>query len=120
MLINNEEITNEADIEFVSYTGDYPNLCSGVLTLLIDGQEAKFGHDTRSYDWKARKYNDNNYEEFWSSGGICGFRNNEEYVKCGEWEIDVNELPEQFRKYAAEIDRVFNANVPRGCCGGCL
>ena len=32
-------------VEFVSYTGTYPNLCSGVLTLRIDGEEVRFGHD---------------------------------------------------------------------------
>lgn len=36
-----------------------------------------------------------------------------------EWTIDVLELPEKFRKYAAEIDNVFNTNVEYGCCGGC-
>ena len=40
--------------------------------------------------------------------------------KFGKWEIDADEIPEEFRKYAAEIDRVFNDNVPFGCCGGCI
>ena len=34
--------------------------------------------------------------------------------------IDADEIPEEFRKYAAEIDRVFNDNVPFGCCGCCI
>lgn len=38
----------------------------------------------------------------------------------GEWQIDVERIPEQFRKYAAEIDQVFNDNVELGCCGGCI
>ena len=100
----------------------YPNLCSGVLTLLINGQEVKFGHDSKDWDWKTRMYNDDNYEDFWSSGGNCGFRNgySESFVNQGEWRINAKELPEQFRKYAAEIEEVFNASVPHGCCGECL
>lgn len=33
-------------IKFISYTGKYPNLCSGVLTLEIDGRIIKFGNGT--------------------------------------------------------------------------
>ncbi|MEZ3438640.1 MAG: hypothetical protein K1W18_07150 [Oscillospiraceae bacterium] len=87
-------------VKFISYTGKYPNLCSGVLTLENDG----------------------NYEAFWSSGGGCGFYNDyaNAYVDSGAWEIDVSALPEELRPFAAEIDEVFNDNVPQGCCGGCL
>jgi hypothetical protein len=31
------------NIEFVSYNGKYPNLCSGKLTVKIDGKEVSFG-----------------------------------------------------------------------------
>lgn len=30
-------------IEFVSYDGEYPNLCSGVFTVKLDGVETSFG-----------------------------------------------------------------------------
>ena len=63
----------------------------------------------------ANKYT-TDYPKFWSSGGVC----NSESCSTNEWEIDVRELPEIYRKYAAEIDRIFNDNVPHGCCGGCL
>ena len=110
MLINrNNNETNH--VEFVSYSGKWPNLCSGELTLEIDGEEVTFGYGFQSKD--KPKYN-----PFWSSGG--GIMPNYEGAWQGEWQINVNKIPEQFRKYAAEIDEVFNANVEYGCCGGCI
>ena len=41
-------------------------------------------------------------------------------IGTGEWEIDVDRLPEKFRRYAREIGQVFNENVEYGCCGGCI
>lgn len=108
MLVNQNN--NDIHVKFVSYTGEYPNLCSGVLTLEIDGVEYTFGYG----------YNrpQPDFKSFWSSGG--GIINNYESTYSEEWQIDVNDLPEQFRKYAQEIDRVFNENVEWGCCGGCI
>lgn len=113
MLVNNNYSTETAHVEFVSYTGRFPNLCGGVLTLKIDGEEVCFGHDyTVINSWKT----DGNYSEFWCSGGgldsdYCSYQN--------EWEINVEKIPEEYRKYASEIDYIFNSNVPYGCCGGC-
>ena len=108
MLINyNSDFNNH--VKFTSYTGRYPNLCTGVLTLEIDGVSYTFGNS-----WKEPKPD---FGEFWSSGGGIT-RNYETYN--GEWRIDVSKLPEQFRKYASEIDEVFNTNVRWGCCGGCI
>lgn len=108
MLINKEYETNK-HVKFVNYTGEFPNLCRGILTLEIDGVEHTFGAS-----WKEPKPE---FDEFWCSGG--GITNDYESYD-GEWEICVKSLPEQFRKYAAEIDEVFNSNVARGCCGGCI
>ena len=113
MLVGNvSEATNH--VKFVSYSGEYPNLCSGILILNIDGEEVKFGS---SYLDKGSKM----YESFWSSGGRC-VRNgySESYVDHGDWEINIDALPDKYKKYASEIDDVFNSNVRHGCCGGCL
>lgn len=112
-----------AKIEFVSYTGRYPTLCSGVLTVLIDGKEYKFGHEPCSgyYDHKTHefKYEDSNYQKFWCSGGHL----NKDYEAVkGPWERDPwysSELPAELRELLPELLRVFNINVAYGCCGGC-
>lgn len=124
MLVNKDTYkVVDNHVKFISYTGKYPNLCRGVLTLEIDGIEFKFGHNSSKYDFKSNTFkdedpNDPNYSSFWSSGG--GINPNYEGSYSGEWNIDISELPEQFQKYAAEIDEVFNDNVPYGCCGGCI
>lgn len=95
---------------FISYTGKYPNLCGGVLTLEIDGERATFG--TRDEDVM--------FGKFWESGGCFFADSEEEGTESGRWKIDSRDLPVQFRKYAREIAHVFNANVEYGCCGGCI
>ncbi len=102
---------NPERVEFVSYTGKWPNLCGGILTLNIDGVEHRFGFKSGMHD------------RFWSSGGGCGFPNGygaEPCVATGPWVIDADRLPAEFRALAPEIDEVFNSNVPHGCCGGCI
>lgn len=106
-----------ARIKFVEYTGEWPNLCSGVLTLIIDGVTIKFGgrgaYEEDKINW---------FPSFWSSGGSCGFRNgySEEYIEHGAWELDDWELPDNLKAIGDELIDVFNANVSYGCCGGCL
>ena len=108
MLVNKNNAVN-SNVEFVSYSGKYPCLCMGMLTLKIDGEEVKFGN---KYSHK-----DVDYPTFWHSGGGIDY-NYETF--SGEWIIDVESLPEHYRKYATEIDDVFNENVAHGCCGGCI
>lgn len=130
MLVNSKS-KDTSRVKFISYTGENPCLCHGVLTLEIDGKEYKFGHDFnhRHYheDIKAWVQEDEdpqnpNFDEFWVSGGdvVGGPPDWNFEVHTGEWRIDVDDLPEQFRDLAAEIDEVFNANVRWGCCGGCI
>lgn len=112
MLINMDN--TESDVQFISYTGKFPNLCSGILTLQIDGKIYTFGNKY--------SYDNVDFDKFWYSSGSCGFTNNykREYVNTGEWVIDVSRIPKQFRTYATIIDSLFNSNVSHGCCGGCL
>lgn len=109
MLINSKDSSKCGEVKFISYTGKWPSLCIGVLTLEINGKEYTFGYGGM-------------YPSFWHSGGSCGFTDGyrDSYVNQGEWEIDIEELPEELKCYASEIDEVFNANVEEGCCGGCL
>ena len=109
MVVNRTD-DNKKHVEFVEYTGEYPNLCRGTLTLKIDGDIVVFGN------------NKHDYPIFWESGGDAYFTDNysESHVTLEEWLIDYQEIPEKYRKYADEIDQVFNENVEFGCCGGCL
>ena len=106
-MVINRPCNKEKHVKFVYYTGKYPNLCSGILALKIDNKVVTFG-DRWSED----------YSRFWQSGGAIHF--NDYCVSTEEWLIDYQELPEKYKKYADEIDQVFNENVKFGCCGGCL
>ena len=128
-MLKNRNISNR--VKFISYTGEYPNLCSGVLTLEIDGVQYKFGHNYLGYhyfDEKTRtwRYADEdpsrpNFNSFWTSGGSVSHDDDWNWdVQTDEWEIDVDALPEQFWDVADEIDQIINANIPYGCCGGCI
>lgn len=109
MLVREEDSNKKiGHVEFVSYTGKYPNLCRGILTLKIDGETVTFGNSLFS--------NRVDYPKFWSTGGSCHFS----HATHGEWYVYESEIPTEYKGYAAEIEEVFNKNVPYGCCGGCL
>ena len=97
-------------IEFVNYTGAWPSLCCGILTLVIDGETVTFGPST--------SVEKPMYDRFWRSGGYTNWATGE-VVERG-WCVCADELPEQYRAYADEIQDVMDANIPHGCCGGCL
>lgn len=109
MLVNSN-FEHNAHVSFVDYASSSSALCYGVLTLEINGEKLTFGNKP-----------DTDYPRFWESGGGVFFNNDYSSlnIEKGEWEIDVERLPEHLRCYAAEIDEVFNDNVPFGCCGGC-
>lgn len=119
-------------IAFVSYDGEYPNLCSGVLILKIDGIEYKFGHHYMNHHYipseKRWGFTDEpqekpNYPGFWISGGniLC----NEDYdydIEYGPWKYngDLDEYEEFTPEMIEEFMKLFNSNVQEGCCGGCI
>ena len=67
-------------------------------------------------------YDDCDYDKFWLSGGSTGFRNgySDSYIKKGDWYVDEHRLPIELRAFATLLINLFNDNVPKGCCGGCL
>ena len=107
-------------IEFVSYSGKFPNLCSGELVLKINGRKRTFGVDYGAMlSWEeTRKRAEKNYNRFWRSGGGITSDYN---TYSGAWTLtDVNDLPKYLQPYADELIEIFNTNVPWGCCGGCI
>lgn len=120
------------NIKFISYDGKYPNLCSGVLTVEIDGTEYKFGHDSGNYDFDKKCYRNEipgrHFDEFWQSGG--SIRKNKDWDMWSEqdewklcfydWEKVDDKHPQWVIDILPKLIDVFNENVPYGCCGGCI
>lgn len=90
-------------VEFISYDGEWPCLCSGTLVIKVN---------KKLYELQSPL----------SSTGSCGFIGDYEdsFVTKGPWEIYANTLPKELESYHDEIEKVVNENVPWGCCGGCL
>ena len=100
------------DIKFISYTGKYPNLCAGVLTLEIDGKLITFGN---SYTLQG------DYARFWYSGGHIYCTPDGDYGSCCDaWKLDSAVLPDFLKPYGQQLIQIFNDNVFWGCCGGCI
>ena len=102
---------NNPDIEFVSYSGEYPCLCYGTLILKVNGKNMKFGIKS-------------GYPKFWVSGGDISFDSewNESIIKR-EWDwhcYEEDKLPTDIVDNKEYVMELFNDNVPWGCCGGCI
>ena len=95
------------EIEFVSYNGKYPNLCSGWLVLKVDGKE-----------WSG-------YVQLFSGGQCYIDSHGDEVVEQGPWEVSKYEYDDLAKAGFSdeEIDEIIsllNKNVEWGCCGGCI
>jgi len=98
---NNSELY---ELEFVSYDGAYPNLCSGTLRLRLNGKVVVFPSHSLM------------------SGGSVSFDDDwSEIVTDGPWSITKypDDFPDSLQLRLA-VNRLVNDNVPCGCCGGCV
>lgn len=95
----NSATKNHHTVEFISYDREYPNLCSGTLVLNIDGKEICLG-------------------DALISGGAV--EHDQDEVRFGPWEINIDRIPDKYKTLIKQIKDVVNANIPWGCCGGCL
>ena len=91
------------NVEFISYSGRWPELCSGTLCMKVAGKVYTFGYG----------------ERWWECGGSCWYANGETGNDTGPWRLNKNYLPEELYPYADEMLAKFNANVSFGCCFGC-
>ena len=100
------------NIEFVSYKSEPCCLCTGTLTLKIDGNIVIFDGDKNP--------------KFWETTGECYIDEDGDHIEEGPWKIieDEDYLREKLKKkYFDILDEmigVMNEYVSYGCCGGCL
>lgn len=113
-------------IEFVEYTGRYPNRCSGRLFVKIDGKMISFGDYCLGEKGKTKDKRVPNYPAFWTTGGGIYYENDwdDDEIEEAPWELDVEyvigKYPDDIVRLLPELLRIFNENVPWGCCGGCI
>ena len=90
------------DIYFVSYDGEYPNLCSGDLVLNVAGERVSADHCL-------------------TSGGGLVFEDGREDTTCGPWFVNFDRFPIEFTEEEQRaITDIVNHEVRHGCCGGCI
>jgi len=95
------EQRNAAEIEAI-YTGKFPNLCGGNLTVVMRGKAWRFPADCLI------------------SGGSATIENdNEEKIVTRPWKIRSwpKGFPPQERKRVLDA---INKQIEHGCCGGCI
>lgn len=85
----------------IKYDGKYPNLCSGHLEVWLDNDYYDFGNHCLI------------------SRGYCNYHSEE--IREEEWELDLEMVPENFpTEYIDKLIQEINADIPWGCCGGCI
>ena len=99
-------ITKDSTVEFVSYSGRYPNLCRGDLVLRIDGEEIKI-----------ERYSGQFRVEMHSGGNVTFDSDWQEEVTDGPWSIEVSD---DLKCIEEKILDCIQGKIPNGCCGGCV
>jgi len=87
----------------IEYNGAYPNLCSGLLVVIMDGVRWEFPPHCMQ------------------SGGTAYFTDDycNNHVEHGPWMI--SKWPEGFPEQMQDaVEAKVNSEVELGCCGGCL
>lgn len=85
------------EVKFVSYDGDYPQLCKGRLVLRINTINWIFPYGSLG------------------TGGGCEIDGK---TSKGEWRII--KWPKGFpEEYKYEANKLVNEKIVHGCCGGC-
>ena len=110
-------------VEFISYSGKYPNLCSGTLVCKINDITTKFGFKAYGLSSEEREKT-HTYPRFWTSGGAAGVNRQtyDSFCTSGPWELsyDKEEYPDYINDCMDDLIDMFNNFVPKGCCGGCI
>lgn len=117
------------NVEFISYDGKYPTLCSGMLVIKVLG---KLYALCSWSEYMNKQYQRNRlcilnnpnitkiYDVLFLSGGSTDWtaENESERITYGDWEV--KDLPANLLPFQKQITELFNDNVEKGCCGGCL
>ena len=84
MLVN--DIGVDKRVKFISYSGRFPNLCSGTLVLEIDGARHEFNYANAC----STSPRHNKHDSFWSTGGgLVGY----DSTYQGEWLVRLTDIP---------------------------
>lgn len=85
------------NIKFISYDGEYPTLCFGVLTFSVDGVVVHVANCMKSGGWLDKDYEPHK----------------------GKWSLDESYFHELDLCEIDKLTALVNENVRYGCCGGC-
>lgn len=118
---------SEKIIEFVSYDGEWPNLCRGTLIIRVKEYVEDFSCDEAedfesSIEEKHAEFKEYEFKNILRTGGSCDFSDDyrQSHIDQEPWWIYKSDLPDELKPYKKKIEEVINENIPWGCCGGCL